>query len=187
MSHFPSLFISSLPPPPPMCSPSGWGSGRTGYSWIRRRSVWQHLLCRSPQPVAEYHRGRKMKPDHRSRTGSIWYWNSHREKSVNQFKQSNARDLKKKKPQLREVIEKSLTKRPWPHSPECCGQSKSQRGLRFGSALRARSHKIMPCQHSTARWPPGMGRALPQCTGYSNHSNLRGHNISAHRRHTPHI
>lgn len=59
-------------------------------------------------------------------------------------------------------------------------------GLRFESMLRARSHKIMPCQHSTARWPPGMGRALPQRTGYRNHNNLRGHNISAHRRHTPH-
>lgn len=59
-------------------------------------------------------------------------------------------------------------------------------GLQFGSTLRAHSHKIMPCQHSTARWPPGRGRALPQCTGYRNHNNLRGHNISAHRRHTPH-
>lgn len=58
-------------------------------------------------------------------------------------------------------------------------------GLRFGSRLRARSRKIMPCQRSTARWPPGTDRAPPQCTGYRNHNNLRGHNISAHRRHTP--
>lgn len=81
----------------------------------------------------------------------------------------------------------SLTRRPWPQSPEHCGRNMFPPGLRFGSTLRARSHKIMPCQRSTARWPPGMGRALPQCTGYRNHNNLRGHNISAHRPHTPHI
>lgn len=80
-----------------------------------------------------------------------------------------------------------LTRRPLPQSLGHCGRNMSPPGLRFGSALRARSHKIMPCQHSTARWPPGMGRALPQCTGDRNHNNLRGHNISAHRRHTPHI
>lgn len=95
--------------------------------------------------------------------------------------------IKNKKSQCREFNEASLTRRPWPQSPEHCGRSMSPPGLRFGSTLRAHSHKIMPCQHSTAMWPPGMGRALPQCTGYSNHNNLRGHNISAHRRHTPHI
>lgn len=81
----------------------------------------------------------------------------------------------------------SLTRRPGPQSPEHCGRNMFPPGLQFGSTLRAHSHKIMPCQHSTARWPPGRGRALPQCTGYRNHNNLRGHNISAHRRHTPHI
>lgn len=81
----------------------------------------------------------------------------------------------------------SLTRRPWSHSPGRCGRSKWRRGLQSGPELHAHSHKITPCQHSTARWPPGTGRALPQCTGYSNHNNLRGHNISAHRRHTPHI
>lgn len=81
----------------------------------------------------------------------------------------------------------SLTRRTGSQSPERCGRSMSPPGLRFGSMLRARNHKTVPCQHSTAGWPPRRGRALPQCTGYSNHNNLRGHNISAHRRHTPHI
>lgn len=81
----------------------------------------------------------------------------------------------------------SLTRRTGSQSPERCGRSMSPPGLRFGSMLRARNHKTVPRQHSTAGWPPRRGRALPQCTGYSNHNNLRGHNISAHRRHTPHI
>lgn len=81
----------------------------------------------------------------------------------------------------------SLTRLTESQSPERCGRSTSPPTLRFGSTLHARSHKTAPCRHSTAGWPPGRGRALPQCTGYSNHNNLRGHNISAHRRHTPHI
>ena len=164
--------------------PSDWGSVHSGCSWIHQRSAWQRSWCRSPQPAAGYQRGRKMMPGHRSRTGNIWYWKSHRGKN-SQWNDTTLVRLKNK--DLREFNAASLTRTPWPHSPERCGRSKSQQELRSGPALRARSHKIMPCQHSTARWPPGTGRALPQCTGHSNHNNLRGHNISAHRRHTPHI
>lgn len=86
-----------------------------------------------------------------------------------------------------QINQVSLTRRPGSQSPERCGRSMSPPGLRFGSKLRAHNHRTVPCRHSTAGWPPGRGRALPQCIGYSNHNNLRGHNISAHRRHTPHI
>lgn len=174
----------SHPPPPTRLLPSGWGSGHTGCSWIHRRSAWRRSWRRNPRPAARYHRGRKTTPGHRSRTGSTWCCDMHREKQGHHKRNQpiwskEIRVLKKKKA--------SLTRRPWSQSPERCGQSMSPPGLQFGSMPHAHSHKIMPCRHSTARWPPGRGRALPQCTGYSNHNNLRGHNISAHRRHTPHI
>lgn len=93
-SYSPSLF--DTPPPSTLLSPSGWGNGHTGCSWIHRRSAWRRSWCRNPQPATGYHRGRKMMPAHRSRTGSTWCWDSHTVKSGQIPKSTNSSEVPKK-------------------------------------------------------------------------------------------